>query len=158
MDMDCCLLISQVLVNNLDHVWNLIEKIWSVIGPLVGVLIGAGLTRSWQRKQWVLENKKSEYRELISVLSRSYHSIVANLPTTQAAVTSPETERALGEDWVAGLQVIEDRVFIDKEVRDAKIRAQWWDIGGRDLKQNTERWQVLHEALVTTAHKDLGIR
>jgi membrane protein YqaA with SNARE-associated domain len=38
------------------------------IGSLVGVVIGHLLTRSWQHKQWLLDNKKQEYRELLSNL------------------------------------------------------------------------------------------
>jgi uncharacterized protein YneF (UPF0154 family) len=132
--------------------------IWGALGPLVGVLVGAWLARSWQWKQWVLENKKSEYRELIGVLSKSYHNLVKNLPETTTAVLGPEEQRALGDDWVAGLQVIEDRVFIDKEIRAAKIREQWWDMGDWDLKKTTEKWPPLHETLVRMAHKELGIR
>jgi hypothetical protein len=48
--------------------------LWTTLGPLIGVAIGALLTpfctSRWQRKQWLLDGKKAEYRELLSVLAR----------------------------------------------------------------------------------------
>jgi hypothetical protein len=48
----------------LETIGSFLGKTWGVVGPLVGVVIGAGLARSWQRKQWVPQSKKAEYREL----------------------------------------------------------------------------------------------
>jgi hypothetical protein len=76
-------------------------RAWSGIGPLIGALIGSWLTRSWQRKQWLLESKKAEYRELLSVLSQSAHCILNNSPhlTVQGMGTlkSGEQERESDE-------------------------------------------------------------
>lgn len=41
---------------------------WAVLGPLLGVFIGAYIANRNQRKHWVAENKKQEYRELLSML------------------------------------------------------------------------------------------
>jgi hypothetical protein len=53
------------------------------LSGLLGVTLGAYLTRSWQRKQWLLDNKKTEYRELLSVLSQAAHCILNNSPHLQ---------------------------------------------------------------------------
>ncbi len=47
-----------------EIIGSLLGKTWGVVGPLVGVVIGAWLARSWQRKHWLLESKKAEFREL----------------------------------------------------------------------------------------------
>src|SRR4249920_2709756 len=44
--------------------------IWAAAGPLVGILIGHYLTRSWQRTQWIADNQKEEYRRLLTALHR----------------------------------------------------------------------------------------
>jgi hypothetical protein len=49
---------------------------WSAIGPLVGVLIGAGLTSHIQRRQWLADRKREEYRELLTVLTESYGEVL----------------------------------------------------------------------------------
>jgi hypothetical protein len=48
----------------LETTGSLLGKTWGVVGPLVGVVIGVWLARSWQHKRWLLESKKAEYREL----------------------------------------------------------------------------------------------
>ena len=57
-----------------------IRAVWGAIGPLVGVLVGAYATRRWQRTQWLLDGKKTEYRELLSVLAKNAHILVKYLP------------------------------------------------------------------------------
>jgi hypothetical protein len=112
----------------LETIWSFAVKAWSGIGPLNGVLIGAWLTRSWQRKQWVLENKKAEYRELISTLSQGFHIITKNLPVGRSGSMSGEEKRESRNAWVAGIQVIQDRIFIDEEMRVEKIQKKWVEI------------------------------
>jgi hypothetical protein len=43
--------------------------IWAVVWPLVGILLGHYLTRSWQRRQWIADNQKEEYRRLLVALN-----------------------------------------------------------------------------------------
>lgn len=43
--------------------------VWAALGPLIGVIVGGLLTAWWQRRQWILDNKKAEYRELLDALS-----------------------------------------------------------------------------------------
>jgi hypothetical protein len=74
------------------------------------VLIGAWLTRSWQRKQWILEGKKAEYRELLSTLSESYHTIRSHVPAAKPVVISAERDRASAEAWLAGIKQV--RLFM----------------------------------------------
>lgn len=44
--------------------------IWAALGPLVGILIGHYLVRSWQRRQWIADNQKEEYRKVLAGLNR----------------------------------------------------------------------------------------
>jgi len=43
--------------------------IWSAVGPLMGVCLGAYIASRNQRKQWLLDNKRQEYRELLTALT-----------------------------------------------------------------------------------------
>jgi hypothetical protein len=42
--------------------------IWSAVGPLIGVWVGAYVANRNQRRQWLLDNKRQEYRELLTAL------------------------------------------------------------------------------------------
>jgi len=44
--------------------------IWAAAGPLVGILLGHYLAASWQRKQWIADNQKEEYRRVLAGLNR----------------------------------------------------------------------------------------
>lgn len=132
--------------------------IWSALGPLVGVLIGAWLTRLWQREQWVLDGKKAEYRELLSTLSQSYHLIVKLLPTTGGiSALSEEKYQAVEEAWIAGVKVIEDRIFIDQGIRAGNIRESWMQVADFDMQKLDGQWKGIHDAIMRMAHQDLGI-
>ena len=48
-----------------------LEKTWTLIGSLVGLGFGAFLTRSWDRKKWMKDNRKEECRELLSAVTRT---------------------------------------------------------------------------------------
>jgi hypothetical protein len=120
-------------------------------------LIGAWLARSWQRKQWVLEGKKAEYRELLSTLSDSYHCIIKNWGAALAPVNHEGLREKL-EAEVSGQQVIEDRIFIDDAMRAENIREQWGLLAAeRDFSRIRDYWRNLHDTLVRMAHMDLGI-
>jgi len=146
---------EQTVLLVLTTVWAFLVKAWSGVGPLVGVLIGAWLTRSWQRKQWELDNKRTEYRELISGLSKSFHYIVSY---GQLNPRPPEVQRQLFEAEIAGQQVIADRIFIEKQLREGQVRELWGLIAAeRNFRKLWEYWETLHTVLVKMAHKDLHL-
>ena len=44
-------------------------NVWAIVGPLVGILLGSWLTTKNQRRHWLLDNKRSEYRELLTTIA-----------------------------------------------------------------------------------------
>jgi hypothetical protein len=85
--------------------------IWAAVGPLVGVRYGDELSRRSQRKQWLLDNKKEEFRELIGVFMKDIN-----------AVTPDNTN--LG--YV--IEVIYNRLFIAEEIKQINLQSRWMDI------------------------------
>jgi hypothetical protein len=55
-----------------DHAFTLIVSSVGIGGALVGIVIGHFPTRSSQHEQWRRDNRKQEYRELLSCLSDTY--------------------------------------------------------------------------------------
>jgi hypothetical protein len=53
-----------------------VGRAWKYAGPLVGVLIGGWITSRNQRKQWLRDTRKQEYRELLGALAIGYHAEV----------------------------------------------------------------------------------
>lgn len=131
---------------------NLIVRSWSATGPLVGVAMGSWFTSLWQRRLFVLDNKKVEYRELIGTLTNAVHELVQN-----GGLTGDDRRRGT-EAIMAGYRVIVDRVFIEKSVREAGIEDKWKLLLAQKSDNYLPQWRELYASLIKIAHTDLGIK
>src|SRR5712692_8308724 len=73
--------------------------LWAAVGPLVGILIGHYLVRSWQRRQWLADNQKEEYRRVLAGLNRL--NMVLAQQHSNRNVDAQETKQAMEEINVA---------------------------------------------------------
>jgi hypothetical protein len=105
-----------------------------VVGPLAGlagVFVGAWLSRSWQQSHWERDNRKAEYRELISGLSQSTYSIMDNFNSRVGDVNLTSDKDYLQETDGAtsgGYNLISDRLFIAEVMKRENIRDRWLPI------------------------------
>ena len=102
------------------------SKVWAALGPLVGVCVGAYLTARWQRRVWLADRKKEEYRELVSVLAEGL-SIYIQQYVVQT-VRSGEDVKRLHEMLGRILVVIRSRLFIMKQVKGLNVAKRWNDL------------------------------
>src|SRR5260370_2567513 len=96
----------------------------SLIGALgIGSVIGGLVTQYFSAKQlhreWVKDNKKQEWRELIAALSQSLHRILQHTPDLRLdgiVAISGERETQLLEAYLEAYlearSIIQDRLFI----------------------------------------------
>jgi len=98
--------------------------IWSVVGPLFGTAFGAYLSRAGIRKHWLEDNKKQEYQELLSTLLRAHNA--AQLTYSDGA---SHWDRTLLQSYTDAIYaadvVLEDRLFIGKEVAKLDLKSRW---------------------------------
>jgi hypothetical protein len=156
-------------------VWYFTAKPWGGIGPLAGIIIGAlvgfigslvcvsvgaRLTRSGQRRQWVQDNKRAEYRELINGLrvcaydmrrkSRANDTEIGRLNSGDELldVDGPETR---------GYNMVSDRFFIDDAMDREKVRERWRAVFKQQSDQSKfwPEWSALYNVLMKTARSDL---
>lgn len=135
----------------------------SLIGGLgIGSLIQQFVSAKLRQREWVKDNKKQEWRELITTLSHSVHRVLRHPPDSRLdgiVAISGEDEKQLAEDFaeadLEARRVIEDRLFISSWVKSENLLERWQLIAAeRDL----EYWNHLHTELVDFAQKDLGIK
>lgn len=100
-----------------------VRNAWAAIGPLVGILLGARLARRSQRDQWIADNRKSEYRELLTALTKAFTGIV-QLRAPGVAL-GPQEQKALSDLEAQSFVAIRDRIFIAKEIENLKLLARW---------------------------------
>jgi hypothetical protein len=141
-------------------VWSFIKAAGSVIWPLVGVLFGALLTGWWQRTQWVRDNRKAEYRELISCLRECAHDIANNSGSSGVGkLNSGEELPDIDGPESRGYNLISDRLFIADVMDREKVRERWLAV----VKQQADHskfwaeWSTLYKILLKTARRDLKL-
>lgn len=109
--------------SKLSNGWALALVLWGVIAPLVGILAGHFLSRSWQQNQWMQDRRKEEWRELLTVLTRSFATICKY--TGPMMVLDGDDMRALDEAQTVAQTTIRDRIFIAKDVKQLGIYETW---------------------------------
>lgn len=102
--------------------WGILLVIWGAVGPLAGIVVGHFLTRSWQAKQWLLDRKNEEWRELITALSISLR---ASLKVYPVRPLDPSEQREIVEAHADCFRVIRDRLFIAKDVKTLNLENRW---------------------------------
>src|ERR1700679_2527183 len=100
-----------------DHSFTLIVSSVGIGGTLGGIVVGHFLTRSWQQKQWLLDNRRQEYRELLSAITSAYMAIVhVDELKASGKYTQPdlglESERA----QIDAYRTLRDRILIADEL------------------------------------------
>ena len=96
-------------------------QIWAGLGPVVGGGITLYLTRSWQHKQWLLDNRKQEFKELISAISAA-HVEWASYETFKEAWRDPAP---LQEANKRAMQAIADRIYIARDVEKLGVKYRF---------------------------------
>ena len=101
-------------------------NIWAVCGPLFGILLGSWLATKTQRKHWILDNKRDEYRQLLTTIADAGSSLVVHYGAYPIVVSGQEEFR-VGEIARKSVDVMYNRLFIAKAVADLGIMKRWED-------------------------------
>ncbi len=96
--------------------------IWAAVGPLLGIVVGHFLTRSWQREQAQLDNIKAEYRELLTALADAYTTFIRLGPRDEEFA---QQRNAFDEARAASMRVMHDRIYIAERVEREKWLFYW---------------------------------
>lgn len=85
------------------------------IGSFAGTLVSLWVNARQQHNNWVNDNKKAEYRELLDVLFQSISVVDANRPNLKDFNSPPVNEAML-----ALSRVFADRIFIADRLKESK--------------------------------------
>jgi hypothetical protein len=122
----------------------LIFAVWAAVGPLVGIVIGHYLTRSWQRSQWIADNRKEEYRKVLSGLNRLNMLLVKQ--HLNGHVDVGEIKPAMEEVSVALNTSLFITDFLAGDVLDdAKKLVQ----GGSFEDYQANYWKAIHQIIAS---------
>lgn len=101
------------------------SKAWGVITLVAGILIGAYIANRNQRQQWLLENKRAEYRELLTTIADAGGKFVVFYGMGPPIVATGEEQFEIGETARKSVDAIYNRLFIADDVKRLDLQRRW---------------------------------
>jgi hypothetical protein len=105
--------------------------VWAAVGPLAGILVGHVLTRSWDKKRWLLDCRKQEFKELVTALSAEVAAMIQyqDAPRDSRGPIHQSHERLqkLREAHATAFNVISDRLYIANDVQELDVSHRFQD-------------------------------
>jgi hypothetical protein len=110
-------------MNQLKVIGKVATNIWPVITSLTGVLIGGYVANRNQRKHWIADNERAEYRELLTTMSRTFNTIIVLVGP--GVPLSEEEQRKVIEAESELSVVVHDRIFIAASIHKMNVLMRW---------------------------------
>jgi len=134
-----------------------VVRVWSLVGPLAGVLVGAWLARWWDKRKWVNDNRKEEYRELVTALTTAAMGLIEKYQAVEYLV-SGEKLKEIQSAYMETLRIIQDRIFIAGEMERMKIFDRWGESvktlnKDMDFRKFEDAFDIIKKEIVTAATK-----
>ncbi len=140
-----------------DHTFTLILSAVGIGGALSGIVIGHFLTRSSQHAQWLRDNRKREFQEIVTAMSRM---IVEHMTYTSSLGSDlPQSKQEYVDAWRATSLVLVDRIYIHNEISEKDIQHRFLDImgefreAGSNFKGPNEKATALLMEVIAMARK-----
>jgi hypothetical protein len=108
-----------------SHGWTLALVLWGVIAPLIGILVGHYLSRSWQREQWFRDKRYEDYQAVLSATVAAYTAIVRVDMASLTSLFTPEMQQEVEVIKADSFRVLRDRIFIAEELDYGGILVEW---------------------------------
>jgi hypothetical protein len=97
--------------------------LWGAIGPLVGILVGHLLSRSSQRRQWVLDRRHEEFQELIKGFDASMLSEATHWDSSMEL--TPEERRDKARKTSDFFEIVRTRIFTVADIKQLDLEREW---------------------------------
>ena len=145
--------------------WEVVKRVvgelWPLITLLIGVFAGGYITNRNQRKFWVLDNKRAEYRKLLTTLSECASQVVRVYGRMQQVEMAKSDHALLAKAATKSANVIYNRLFIAREVQRLNVMERWQNTvdalrNGRNVQGFTNGLDSLMNDIRQAALKDFS--
>jgi hypothetical protein len=143
--------------SKLSNGWAIALVLWGAIAPLVGILVGHFLSRSWQREQWFRDKRYEDYQAVLSAIVAAYTAIVRVDMASTTSLFKPEMAEEVEVIKADSFRVLRDRIFIADELDLAGILVEWdtlitnYTKHASDEREFAGRFSSLNDKLVRMA-------
>lgn len=103
---------------------HLFLNLWAICGPIIGILLGSALSTKNERKHWLMDNKRDEYRELLTTIADTGSNLLISYgakPGFTLRASTHVTDEALRKS----VDTIYNRLFISGHVARLDILTRW---------------------------------
>lgn len=131
----------------------------AVIGPWVGLVMGQMLTSRHQHRQWLRDNKKQEYREILNALSNAFLALVEiQSGIGFSGMVEGEQQRRAWNLSHESFRVLRSCLFVAAEVKEADMLVRWTNAVSeldhhRNLTTFTQVYANLNNEIVALGEK-----
>jgi hypothetical protein len=129
---------------------------FGIVSAFGGVLMGQRMARNTQREQWLKDCRKEEFKELLSVLTKSFAVICDGY---SAFVQDSATQRAIRDAALLAMTTIRDRIYIAADVKRLNIYKLWRDAANEFEHDHvfiafSEKYALINAMIVDAATAD----
>ena len=100
-----------------------------ILGTLGGIAVGHLLAESRERKQWLIESRKQEFRELLTAIAKSLDAHVRIWQ--EGRPQSPEDQIELANAISETFRTFQNRIFITEDVDRLRLEGIWVEAAGQ---------------------------
>lgn len=124
---------------------------------IVGAGVGQLINGRREQRRWIADNRKQEYRELLTTLTNTATFLMEYFGTS--AAKDPEHSKRFTQVYGDALRVISDRIFIAEEIKKANIHELWIDALAelqktKDIHLLSERFEAIRVSIIKSAVKN----
>jgi hypothetical protein len=139
-----------------EHSFTLIVSSVGIAGSLGGIFVGNFLSKSSQRRNWILDCRKQEFRELVSALSKA--TIEQVTFTTSLQSPTPQSMAPWMDTFKIALHTVLDRIYIAKEMKELNVMTRFLEYASalrenKDLEPAHANFEALLREIVMVALK-----
>ena len=110
---------------NWINVYEIAGKVWPILGPFAGLLLGAWLSRSGDRRKWLNDNRASECRDIIKAFATTIDLMF--VVQRNLASNTPDRGETRARDYAYNecLKILQDRIFVWKDIQKHHVQERW---------------------------------
>ncbi len=143
----------------LSHGWTLALLGWGVASPLLGIIIGHVLSRSWQLEQWRMDRRWQDYQAVMTAVTSAYTAMIRLTEASTTSSFTPELMERVDSIKRDSFRVIRDRITIADELEHWNILADWdaavtnYEADPDQSRRFAERFNDLNDRLIRMARR-----
>jgi hypothetical protein len=107
-----------------DHFAVVATGIFTILGGVIGSVLTYVFTKRLNRTQWLAENKKVEYQQLLSAIHEGFFETLAHRKT-QSYLVDEKRDRELILARTKAARTIADRILVASEMVKMNMMNRW---------------------------------